>query len=408
MIVPHPAEIVKQGIFAPVFNAVACKTIKSRRGTIMKCIKCNKSIPDGSIYCNFCGKKQTAQKKKKSRSRKGRGSVTYRKDKKKYWARITSEDNKRTHIGYYASETEAWNAIDKFLTESITDNFNWTVTDCYNKWSESHYPTITKSGAASYKNAWKYFASIKNMKMRDVKTSHLQKCVDSGAEKFSRPICEKIKTLASQLCKYAMQEDLINKNYAQFLKLPAAQESETNPFSDEDIKILLKNDTDDTVKIILILIYTGFRPTEFFNLEVKNIDTEKWFIRGGGKTEAGRNRIVPIAPKIQNYVNYFYTKAKLKGQKYLIVNSRGNKFDINNFRNRYFYKTLEQLEILEDENDRHLTPYSTRHTFATLCDRADIDDNLLIKMIGHTTKKTTDRFYIHKTEEDMKKAVEVL
>lgn len=243
------------------------------------------------------------------------------------------------------------------------------------------------------------------MKMRDVKTSHLQKCVDLGAEKFSRAICEKIRNLASQLCKFAMQEDLINKNYAQFLQLPPMQESNRQPFSDEDIKILLSNDNDETVKIILILIYTGFRPSEFFNLEVKNIDIEKWFIRGGGKTEAGRNRIVPISPKIQQYVKYFYTKAKLKGQKYLIVNSRGNRLDVNNFRNRYFYKTLEDLGILENENDRHLTPYSTRHTFATLCDRAGIDENLLIKMIGHTTKKTTDKFYIHKTEEDMQKAI---
>lgn len=216
----------------------------------------------------------------------------------------------------------------------------------------------------------------------------------------------KNKKSCKQLCKFAMQEDLINKNYAEFLKLPPMQDPDIQPFSDKDIKILLKNDTDDTVKIILILIYTGFRPTEFFSLEIKNIDIDKWYIRGGGKTAAGWNRIVPISPKIQKYVKYFYAKAKLKHQKYLIVNSRGNKQDINNFRNRYFYPTLERLGILEDKADRHLTPYSTRHTFATLCDKTDIDDNLLIKMIGHTSKKTTEKFYIHKTEEDMKKAIE--
>ena len=381
----------------PFLTRIGCDT--------MKCIKCRQTIPEGSVYCNLCGKKQVAQNKQKSRSRKGRGSVTYRKDKNKYWARITMPNNKRIHIGYYVYEKEAWEAIDKAFADDLSDNYNWKVKDCYKKWSENHYPSLTKSGKGSYKNAWRYFDPVKNMKMRDIKTSHLQKCVDLGAEKFSRPICEKIKSLASQLCKFAMQEDLINKNYAQFLKLPPIQEPDTQPFSDDDIKILLANDTDETVKIILILIYTGFRPTEFFSLEMKNIDIEKWFIRGGAKTDAGRNRIVPISPKIQAYVKYFYAKAKLKGQKYLIVNSRGNKLDINNFRNRYFYRTLEDLGILEDENDRHLTPYSTRHTFATLCDRADIDDNLLIKMIGHTTHKTTE-IYIHKTEEDMKKAIE--
>lgn len=303
------------------------------------------------------------------------------------------------------TETEGWNAVTKALYDNAADNYNWTVQECYDKWSESHYLTISKSGEGSYKNAWRYFTPVRNMKMRDIKTSHLQKCIDLGAEKFSRPICEKIKSLSSQLCKFAMQEDLINKNYAEFLKLPPIQESNVQPFNEDEIKILLKNTHNETVKIILILIYTGFRPTEFFSLELKNVDIEKWFIRGGAKTDAGRNRIVPIHPKIQEYVKYFYSKAKLRGNKYLIVNSRGNKFDINNFRNRYFYKTLENLGILEGKYDRHLTPYSTRHTFATLCDKADIDDNLLIKMMGHTTKKTTDKFYIHKTEEDMQKAI---
>ena len=178
----------------------------------MKCIKCRQTIPEGSVYCNLCGKKQVTQNKQKSRSRKGRGSVTYRKDKNKYWARITMPNNKRIHIGYYVYEKEAWEAIDKAFADDLSDNYNWTVKDCYKKWSENHYPSLTKSGEGSYKNAWRYFDPVKNMKMRDIKTSHLQKCVDLGAEKFSRPICEKIKSLASQLCKFAMQEDLINKN----------------------------------------------------------------------------------------------------------------------------------------------------------------------------------------------------
>lgn len=369
----------------------------------MKCIKCNKEISDDSIFCKFCGKKQVAQKQK-PRNRKGRGSVTFRKDKSKYWARYTNTSGKQTHLGYFISEKEAWKAVDKASASDVTDSYNWTVQDVYDEWSKAHYQSITKSGEQSYKNAWRYFEGIKNKKMRDIKTSHLQSCVDIAADKFTRPQCEKIKSLANQLCKFAMQEDIINKNYAQFLELPSAQDPDTHPFSDEEIKTLKEHDNNDTCKIILILIYTGFRPSEFFSLELDNIDIEKMFIRGGAKTEAGKNRIVPIKSNIQEYVRHFYNKAE-PNQKYLIVNSHGNKFDLSNFRSRYFYKTLENLGILKDENDRHVTPYSTRHTFATLCDKAEIDDDLIIKMIGHTTKKTT-QIYIHKTEEDMQKAIE--
>lgn len=372
----------------------------------MRCVKCGEIIPDNSIYCLFCGKKQITQKKQKSRSRRGQGSVTYHKGHKKYYARI-SNNGEKISLGYFSSEAEAWSAIDKALKDDVsTTSYTWTVADCYEKWSNLHYPTISKSGISSYKNAWRYFAPIKSMKMHDVKTMHLQKCINLGAEKFSRTVCEKIKSLASQLCKFAMQEDIINKNYAEFVKLPPAAKSEIHPFTDDEIETLLKNDHNDTVKIVLILIYTGFRPSEFLSLEVKNIDIENWFVRGGSKTEAGKNRIVPISKKIQSYVKYFYDIALKNNQKYLISNNSGGKVDLNNFRKRYFYPTLEKIGILKDENDRHITPYSTRHTFATLCDRADIDDNLIIRMIGHTTKLTTDKFYIHKTEKDMKKAIE--
>lgn len=373
----------------------------------MECIKCNKDIPDDSLYCNFCGKKQVTQKKKKNRSRAGQGSVIFHKGKQRFYARITANE-KRISLGYFKSESEAWAAVNKALKDDIGNNYNWTVNDCYVKWSEAHYPNLSKSGEDSYRNAWRYFSSIKNMKMRDVKTSHLQKCVNVAAEKFSRPVCEKIRNLASQLCQFAMKEDLINKNYAQFLELPPMTESETNPFTEDDITILLKNDNDDIVKMILILIYTGLRPTEFFSLELRNIDIENGFLRGGSKTEAGKNRIVPISSKIEKYIEYFYKKGVSKNQKYLVVNQVGNKINLSNFRNRYFYKTLAEIGIIEDEQDHRLTPYSTRHTFATLCDKADIDDNLVIKMIGHTSHKTTERFYIHKTEKDMKEAIEAI
>ena len=69
-----------------------------------------------------------------------------------------------------------------------------------------------------------------------------------------------------------MQEDIINKNYAEFVQLPSAVKPETHPFTDEEIKTLLNNDDNRICRIILCMIFTGFRPTEFFSIEIKNID----------------------------------------------------------------------------------------------------------------------------------------
>ena len=54
----------------------------------------------------------------------------------------------------------------------------------------------------------------------------------------------------------------------------------------------------------------------------------------------------------------------------------------------------------------HITPYSARHTFATLAWRADVDTNALTKLIGHTSIKTTTKYYIHSDYQKMKQEAE--
>ena len=43
----------------------------------MLCKKCRKEIPDGSIYCNYCGKKQETTKRKTRRRARGTGTIRF-------------------------------------------------------------------------------------------------------------------------------------------------------------------------------------------------------------------------------------------------------------------------------------------------------------------------------------------
>jgi len=63
------------------------------------------------------------------------------------------------------------------------------------------------------------------------------------------------------VCKYAMENDLIQKDYSRFV--------EHNAHRLDDI---------DTV---LIMIYTGLRSGEFVEVENKNIYLEERYFRGG-------------------------------------------------------------------------------------------------------------------------------
>lgn len=42
------------------------------------------------------------------------------------------------------------------------------------------------------------------------------------------------------------------------------------------------------------------------------------------------------------------------------------------------------------------TPYTTRHTYASLCDRAGVNKDILKRAVGHTPKsQTLDEVYLH-------------
>ena len=46
----------------------------------MLCKKCRKEISEGSLYCNFCGKKQETTKRKVRRRPRGAGCIRHRTD----------------------------------------------------------------------------------------------------------------------------------------------------------------------------------------------------------------------------------------------------------------------------------------------------------------------------------------
>lgn len=65
---------------------------------------------------------------------------------------------------------------------------------------------------------------------------------------------------------------------------------------------LFENDLLPMVDTILILIYTGMRIEELLSLTKFHVYFKEMLITGGVKTDAGRDRIIPIHPKIQKYV----------------------------------------------------------------------------------------------------------
>ena len=367
----------------------------------MNCKKCHKEIPDNSVFCCFCGKKQEVTKRKKAKRAKGTGSILIdkRNSNNPYRAYTPSgrHGEGRKYLGSYKTLAQAQEALQRHKDNYITDYNTYTLSQMYEAWSKMHFEQLTKSGAQGYKTAYRYLDSLYTRKFREIKTVDFQRCIDECAEKYSRSQCEKVKQLCSQLCKFAMQNDIVDKNYAEFIKLPKKQKSEKKIFTKDELNLLWNNSDDTRVQLILIMCYTGFRIGEVCNILISNVNLTEKYVIAGKKTKAGIDRYVPIQSDILPFVRNLYFKAK--GTKLIDM-------DVKTFRNNIFYSALADLGIIDQpiKNDKtgkyeyknpRLTPHCTRHTFATLCVEAGIAPENLKKIIGHSKYETTADIYVH-------------
>jgi len=373
----------------------------------MQCIKCKKEIPDGSAYCLHCGKKQAVEKRRSRKRANKQGSVyKLSGNRSKPYAVVlpatydSEGSKKQSYYGYYATKTEALNALNSAISGGVTDRINMTLSDIYAEWSEGAYKDLSNKSIKAYETAYKHLEPLHDNKMRDVKANAVQEIIDALGKPEGG---KKIRVLFSQLCKYAMSQDIITQNYSQFIKIRAGEKAEKEIFTTEEIKKLrYAADMSDTAKIILLMIYTGTRIGEITSIKHDNVhlDIDTPYMIGGIKTEAGKNRIIPVHPDIVGYVEYFYNKNK--GRKYLLVNEAGNKIDSDNFRKRDYYPLLSDLEI------KPKNPHCTRHTYTSMLHASGAKEENIIKLVGHTDFRTTTENYIHQSVGELYQTVKLL
>lgn len=318
-------------------------------------------------------------------------------------ARITtgwlpSGKQKRQIIGYFKTKQEALDALALNRVSPISPKANITLGELYEEWSGIKYPQITKSTVDNYRSAWSFLIPLQNNKFKDLRTAHYQQIIDNLNKSHST--LRKIKTLLSLLYGYASQNDIVQKNYAEFITLPKPTKKTKDIFSDLEIEKLFKIvDITPWVDTILIMIFTGLRISELLSLTLFDIDLKRNFIKvDESKTEAGAGRIIPIHPKIRPYIEKWYQR----GGERLICDDQGKKLTPDSYRKYKYYPLLERLEF------RRLAPHSCRHTFATRLAQAGADPLYIKQVMGHTDYSFTANVYSHPEYDQLEKAIRSL
>ena len=253
------------------------------------------------------------------------------------------------------------------------------------------YKFKDKPVKAVYVAAYKNLAALHNVTFSELRKRHMQTVIDDCP--LSVQAKSHMKSLCSQMFKYAIDLEITNMNYATLVELPTRDESKKHKsFSYRELDTLWEHTNELGVKIALILCYTGLRPTELAQIKTADVHLPERYMRGGIKTAAGKNRAIPIAEKILPLVEFFYEPAN----EYLLNVNGKPLLNVGKLRNRVWNKTPLPANHL---------PHDGRHTCATLMDNTQIPLKIKQLIMGHSSQDITSRVYTHKTLEQLIEAI---
>ncbi len=377
--------------------------------SLLLCPECNHNVSDKAISCPGCGYPMShtpapcPQKHSRKKLPNGYGSIKKLSGTRSrpYAAyppvsalRGTDTDKKLPAIGYFPDWYSAFDALTRYHRSpyDITAR-ELTFAGVYELFFREKFGdgkrSLSESSRYAYETAFKNCPSLHDIRFFDLRKQDMQEVMDCCTLGYSS-LCN-LRKLFSQMYRYAMENDIVEKDYARFVTINQEDDNEKGePFTEEELSILWKNSASPTVQTILLLVYTGYRIKAF---ETIVIDTEQSYFKGGVKTTAGKGRIVPIHPAILPFALKFRRN---------FPNYRAR-----TFRSCSFYPTLEHLGIATAPNGKKHTPHDCRHTFSWLCDNYGVDEFSKHLLMGHSMGKDIEKaVYGHRTIEQLRTEIE--
>ena len=394
---------------------------------LLKCPECRHDVSDKALTCPNCGYPMNMPSSTKPRIRNGKPtklpngfgtiykmsgkrSKPYRAMKTDKWIidPVTGKSKQiRSTIGYYQSREDAMIALANYNENPYdikADSI--TFSEVYEKWSENYFPTLSNpSSVRTVTAAYAYCNGLYDMRMKDIKVSHLEGTILNAQVGDSTK--SRIKSLFNMMYKYAVAHDIVEKDYASVMfangnPIKRSRAKEVIPFSQEEIFLLWDNlDNIAFADMILIGIYSGWRPQELAILKIADIDLEAGTMLGGLKTDAGKNRIVPIHPLIRPLIENRIQEATAMQSEFLFNDANGQQgtyMTYDKYRKR-FEKVMKYLKLTH-------RPHETRHTFITKAKACNVDEYILKLIVGHAIDDITEKVYTHRTIDQLRAEME--
>ena len=279
------------------------------------------------------------------------------------------------------------------------DEKNTTLNDLWKIWYEKKQAEVTKKSHERYYKSYNlYLSHLKNKPIRELTYHELQQAIlvpVKGTSKY-------LKTLLNKIYKMAMKNNIVDKDISELLEI-SQKKSVTRPVKVIDIKTIKKirkysnennciNKLKKIADMTLIMLYTGMRSGEIRSIKKENIFLNENYMIGGIKTEAGKDRIIPIHPKIKDLIIFYYNEFPNKD--FLFSQTKSKKaFSEVTFVNNF----IEFRNLLNFTNNRH----ACRHTFITELKKLNVTESKIKRIVGHKSLDVTDGVYTHYSPQDL-------
>lgn len=365
-------------------------------------------------------------KKGKPKSRgNGQGTAILSKNKKS-WIAIVTVGKKlvngkfqtiRKKKSGFPTKKAALAYCPVLLAEGQVDKTaRYTLQEVYEMWEKYYEPRVGESTMVDYKSAYKHFKEVHGIYMDIITPENLQECMDNC--KAGKRTHQNMKCTVGLIWKYAVDHKIIDRDITRNLFIGHLESDKREPLTEEEVQMFKDAiGKEKYAEYIYCLCYLGFRPGELLELHKdalreKVIDDKTiYYLVGGKKTEAGRNRIVVVPSQILDIV---LSREEVEGTDLLFpqyVYSRKKPYDFVGFkqmtdeylRDSVFKKLAKKFGI-----DEKKVPYCARHTYADKLDKAAGSDKSKAKLIGHTDYSFTQHKYQSDNIADLNEVAESL
>ena len=292
---------------------------------------------------------------------------------------------KYKYFGYFSTKQEAIIALSKLnerrLDASASD---YTFGDMFDEWFTRHTRKLEPASARKLSSAYnKYCKSLSGASILSVTEAMLQSIIDDCEMAYQTQVT--IKQVLQGVMSYTQSRGLRADDPSAMLT--AGGSKSVRPHKVFSMRARSEMRKDPEAWTVYFLLYSGMRIEELLRVKLSDVNLSEGYLVGGMKSDAGKQRIVPLhrflIPLVQSRSNQQY-----------LIELDGKRLSYKNYRSQIWDKIM--LKYGYD-----YTPHDTRHTFVTNMNKAGVPELYIQKIVGHVPKSVTQRVYTHVDPADL-------